>query len=133
MEILATEDGTAVLRPEKEGKTGKTTVTAKEPGGKTARLNVSVLIPVETLELTVRGKARPGGTVTCAASLQPRNAGNKSLEWSLDVGEEIASVNTRGQVRISRDAPEGTVLTVTCKALGAPEPVTASVRITTGE
>ena len=94
---------------------------------------MSILIPVETVELALKGTARPGGTVTCSAALQPRNAGNKNLEWSLDVGEEIAAVSARGQVKISRDAPAGTTITVTCKALGAPAPVISTIRIEVGE
>ena len=54
------------------------------------------------------------------------------MEWSLDVGEDIATVD-KGKVKISKDAPAGTVITVTCTALGVPEPVTATAQITVEE
>ena len=125
-EVTPAEDGTATVRPLKDG---KTTITVKEPGGKSAKVNVSVVAPVEAIELTVKGSVKPGATVTVSAALQPKNAGNKNVEWSLDVAEDIATINTKGQVKISKEAASGTKITVTCTALGAPEPVAASAEI----
>ena len=119
------ENGTASFKPLAEG---KTTVAVKEPGGKNAKLTVSVVDPVEDVELTVSGKTTPGGTVTVKETILPKTAGNKNVEWTLDVGEEIATVS-KGKVKISKDAPAGTVITVTCTALGAPEPVVRTVQI----
>ena len=75
------------------------------------------------------GNVKPGGSVTVTAVLQPKTAGNKNVEWSLDVGEDIATIDAKGKVKISKDAASGTKITVTCKALGAPEPVTATTVI----
>ena len=127
LEIEAAEDGTARIRPLAGG---KTTVTVKEPGGKNAKLNVSVVEPITEVVLTVKGKAQPGKAVTVTAALAPKNAGNKNLEWSLDVDESIASVDAKGKVTVSKTAPAGTVITVTCRALGAPEPVSATLEMT---
>ncbi|MBR2824381.1 MAG: Ig-like domain-containing protein [Clostridia bacterium] len=118
--------GTAVLRPVAAG---KTTVTVKEPGGKSAKLNVNVTDPVTGVTLSGSGKPAAGGTVTLKAALTPKSAGNKNVEWSLDVGEDVATVNEKGQVKISKDAPAGTVINVTCTALGAPTPVEAIMQI----
>ena len=118
-------NGTAVIRPLAAGKTA---VNVKEPGGKNAKLNVSVVAPVEDLELTVSGKTAPGGTVTVKETLLPKEAGNKNVEWSLDVGEDIATI-AKGKVKIAKNAPAGTVVTVTCTATGAPEPVVRTVQI----
>lgn len=126
VEIIDNGDGTAVLKPLKAG---KTTVAVKEPGGKNAKLNVSVVDPVESVELEVKGNAKAGGTVTVDAALQPKTAGNKNLEWSLDVGEDIATIDAKGKVKISKEAASGTKITVTCKALGAPEPIVATAVI----
>lgn len=126
VEITDNGDGTVSIKPLKAG---KTTVAVKEPGGKNAKLTISVVDPVESLELTVKGTAKAGGTVTVSAALQPKTAGNKNVEWSVDVGEDIATINEKGQVKISKDAPAGTKITVTCKALGAPEPITAATVI----
>ena len=127
VELTPGENGTAVLKPLAAGKTA---VTVSEPGGKNATVNVTVTDAVTAVELTAKGKSTPGGAVTVAAVLQPKTAGNKQLKWSLDVGEDIATVNEKGQVKISRTAPAGTVFHVTCTALGAPEPVSATVEIT---
>lgn len=126
IEITDNLDGTAAIKPLKAGKTA---VAVKEPGGKNAKLNVSVVDPVESVELTVKGNVKPGASVTVSAALQPKTAGNKNVEWSLDVGEDIATIDARGRVKISKAAASGTKITVTCKALGAPEPVTATTVI----
>ena len=127
IELTDNGDGTAAV---KALKAGQDTLTVAEPGGKKAAIKVSVVAPVESIELTVKGKAVPGGTVTVKETLTPKNAGNKTVEWSLDVDESIATVN-KGKVKVAKDVPAGTVITVTCTALGAPEPVSASAVITT--
>lgn len=129
-EMTAAEDGAVSL---KALKAGKTTVTVTEPGGKKAAVKVNVFVPVEDVELQVTGKQIPGGTVTVKTTISPKNAGKKDLEWSLDVGEDIATVNSKGQVKIAKTAPAGTAITVTCKALGAPEPVVKTVSFEVAE
>ena len=127
LEIEAGEDGTAKIRPLAGG---KTTVAVKEPGGKNAKLTVSVVDPVTEVALTAKGKAQAGKAVTLSAALSPKTAGNKELEWSLDVDESIATIDAKGKLKISKDAPAGTVITVTCTALGAPQPISATLKIT---
>ncbi len=126
VEMKIVEDGTAAF---KAIKAGKINVTVKELGGKNAILKVNVVEPVTDVTLTSKGKAAPGKTVTVSASIQPKKAGNKTLEWSVD-NEAAATINNKGQVKIAKDAEPGTVITVTCRALGAPEPVTAELQIT---
>ncbi len=127
VEVTDAGDGTASLRPLSAG---NTTVTVREPGGKTARLKVSVLEPVTGVEIKLKGNARAGGTVHAQAVLSPAAAGNRQVEWSLNVGEDVASVNKNGQIRLTKNVPADTVITVTCRALGAAEPVTASAELT---
>ena len=126
VEISSGENGTATVKPLAAG---KTVITVKEPGGKSAKVKISVLEPVESVKLKAKGEAIPGGTVTLTAALSPKKAGNKSLEWSVIAGEDVATINAEGQLKIGKTAPEGTVITVTCRALGAPEPVTAMMDI----
>ena len=109
---------------------GKTTVTVTEPGGKNTKLNVVVTEPVADIELAVKGSPKPGKTVTVSATLSPKNAGNKNVSWSVDVPESVASINSKGQLKISRDAEPGTVITVTCTAEGAPAPVVRTLAVT---
>ena len=124
VEITDNGDGTVSIKPVAAG---KISIDVKEPGGKKAKLAVNVVEPVTALTLTAKGAAKPGGNVTVSAATEPKNPGNKTLEWALNVGEDIAVINDKGQVKISKEAPLGTKITVTCKALGAPEPVAATI------
>ena len=126
VEITDHEDGTATVRPVGSGRSA---ITVTEPGGKRFNLNVNIVEPVTEVVLSGKETARPGNSVNVTAALSPRNAGNKTVEWSLDVGEDIATVNERGQIRISKEAPVGTKITVTCIATGAPEPVKSTFLI----
>ena len=126
VEITDVEDGVVSIKPMAAGKTA---IEVKEPGGKKAKLNVNVVDPVEAVELGAKGNAKPGGSVNMSVTLQPKQAGNKNVEWSLDVGEDIATINAKGQMKISKEAASGTKITVTCKALGAPQPVVATMEI----
>ena len=119
------ENGTAVFRPLAAG---KISVAVREPGGKNARLTVNVMEPVQGVELAVKGRPKPGSTVTVTYTITPKKAGNKNVEWSLDVGEDIATIS-KGRLKISKEAPVGTVITVTCTALGAPEPVVSGIQV----
>ena len=123
-------DGTATFRPVGRGSTA---VTVTESGGKKTKFMVCVVEPVKEVNLTVRGQSKPGNAMTVRAELLPKNVGNKQLEWSLDVGEEIATIDSDGVIRIAKTAPISTVMTVTCTALGAPEPVSATMQITVEE
>ena len=125
VEITDNKDGTATIKPLA---TGRTTMTATEPGGKKAELRVTVQEPVTELKLEAKEKSTPGGKVKVKATVGPKDAGNKKLEWSLDVEKDIATIKN-GEVRINKKAPSGTVITVTCTAAGAPEPVTSSIQI----
>ena len=120
VEITPMEDGMVSIKPLK---TGKTDIAIKEPGGKNAKLTVNVVAPVESVELKVNGKPKVGGKVSIAAALQPKNAGNKAVQWSLDVEADIATINEKGQLTIGKEVASGTKITVTCTALGAPVPI----------
>ena len=129
-EITDNGNGTATVRPLMPG---KGTLTVREPGGKAASVKITVLRPVEALALTQKGTPRPGGTVAFSVKLSPYNAGNRKVEWSVNVDESIASINNRGRLRIQKEAPVGTVIRVTCTAVGAPTPVSATAEVTVSE
>ena len=127
LEITAGEDGTASIRALAAGKFN---VAVKEPGGKNCQLKVSVVEPVTAVTLSVKGKSKPGQTVTIAAALEPKNPGNKALEWTTDADESVATINAKGQLKIAKEAQPGTEITVTCRALGAPEPIEEKITVT---
>ncbi len=118
-------DGSVTVSPLKAG---NTTITVKEPGGKSSKVNVRVVVPVTDLELKSTGNPVPGGTVNIKAVLTPGNAGIKDVEWTIDVEKDIATIS-KGIVRISKTAAPGTVITVSCKAVGAPIPVIKTMQI----
>jgi len=122
--ITPGDDGSAVFTPLAPG---STPVTIAAPNGKTARLNVRVVDPVQQVELALSGRPLPGGRVAVKAALLPQTAANRQLEWSLDVDESIASINDKGRISISSQAAPGTKIVVTCKALGAPDPVVSTL------
>lgn len=119
-------DGTAEVRAVGAG---NATVVVSA-GGKTAKIKVTVMDPVASVELSVKGIANPGKTVNVSAALLPQTARNKKVSWKVDVDESIASIDAKGRLKIAKEAAPGTVITVTCTAEGAPEPVTATVKVT---
>ncbi len=128
VEITDSGNGTVSIRALAAG---NTTINVQEPGGKKAHVKVSVMEPVTAVEINLSGKGKAGGKVKAEALLTPSNAGNKKVEWSLNVGEDVAVINSSGQIHLAKDVPAGTKIIVTCKALGAAEPLTASAEFTT--
>ena len=125
VEVTDLGDGTALVKPVNAG---SDTVIATEWRGKHEQIPVRVLIPVEKVNLRQGGRAIPGKTISIHVERIAVNADNKKVEWYLDVNEEIATVKN-GTVRISENTPVGTVITVTCVAVGAKEPVESSIQV----
>lgn len=127
-ELKDNGDGTAVLTPVMPG---TVTVTAAETAGKKAAVKITVTDkPVTSVEITMKGKAAPGKTVTLSAKLAPDRPARKDVSWSIDADSSIATIDARGQMKIAKDAPAGTVIRVTCTALGAAQPVEATMDLT---
>ncbi len=125
--LTVNPDGTATLRALAPG---KVKVTATEETGKKGSAVFTAAEPVTAVEITAKGKAEPGKTVTLTAATTPEKPARKDIEWSVDAGEDVAVINAMGQLKIAKTAAPGTVITVTCTALGAPEPVAATLQIT---
>ncbi len=126
VEITEVEDGMVSIKPLAAGKTD---IAVKEPGGKNAKLKVNVVAPVESVELKANGAAKAGGKVKIVATLSPKDVGNKTVQWSVDVGEDVAKIDDKGQLTIAKGVPSGTKITVTCTAVGAPNPVIGTIVI----
>lgn len=126
VDITDNGDGTAVVSLLAAGKT-EINIQA---GGKKTKVKVLCADPVTAAEIAVKGKCVPGGTVTCSAKLTPAKPAVPAVQWSVDVDESVAAIDEKGRLKIRKEAPAGTVIHVTCTALGAPEPVTATAEIT---
>ena len=109
----------------------KTSVTVTEPSGWHVRLPVSVIEPVTSVKLSVTSKAYVGGKCWIIAEFEPAKPENAAVEWTLNVGEDVATINRMGLLSVSKNVPKGTLITVYCKALGAPEPVIGSIDLIT--
>ena len=110
--------------------TGNGYLVVREPGGKAAQIALKAAIPVESVQLSWSGSARPGRSVNFSAKLLPLNAGIRTVSWSVDADEKTAVINRKGRLTIQPGAAAGTVIRVTCTANGAPVPVTATTEIT---
>ena len=84
-----------------------------------------LVAPAESIKIVRKGKAKPGSRVRYKATVEPAGAAQEVV-WAVDVGEDVATINERGEVLISKGAAVGTVITVTCRAVGAPEQVIAT-------
>ena len=110
---------------------GKATVQVKDAaGGKTAKLTVNVLEPVTAVEISGPETVKAGKTASYKAVLEPKKPGDKTVIWSVDADESIATVNKNGQVKVSKNAPSGTVITLTAQAQGSPKEVKDTFQIT---
>lgn len=109
--------------------TGTVTVTASI-GNKSAKSVITVGEPVTGLKITGKDTCKKGKTLALKAELTPKKPAVKTVEWSLDVDGSIATIDGKGKLKVKKDAPEGTKITVTCTAVGANEPVTASMVVT---
>lgn len=126
IEIKDRKDGSAVLTPLTPG---KVKVTVYEPKGKKANVEVIVKEPVTGLNLIVEDIVFPGGSTTIIPGISPDNASDTKLRWSLDVDDSIAVINKTGRLQINPRAEIGTIINVTCEALGAPSTLVSNLKL----
>ena len=101
-----------------------------EPGGKSTRFWVDVQMPVTSLDLSVRGTVKAGGMLQVYATILPKTASNRTVEWSVNVSKETAYITPQGMLKVHKGVAPGTQIQVTCTAVGAPEPLAAVITIT---
>lgn len=127
LEVTPADDGTAVVRCVGEG---PNSVKVTAPDGASVVVPVKVVTAVESLKLSRFGDAVPGGKVSYKTVLFPSRDTVNTVKWSLNVEADIAEINEKGVVTIRKETAPGTVITVTCQAIGAPEPVIATDEFT---
>lgn len=109
---------------------GKTVLTVKDPlTGKSSKATVTVLAPVTSIDVTGPETVKAGKTASYKAALEPKKDINKNVIWTVDVAESVATVNEKGQLKVAKDAPAGTVITLTAKAQGTENDITDTLRI----
>ena len=130
VEIQDHGDGTAAVLPLAAG---KATVRVQEAGGKKAEMKVTVRQPVTEVQVTTKGKPKPGASVQMSAKVLPEEAEDKRVVWAIDVDDTIAEITPRGKLKIRKATPVGTVIHVTCTANWGPQPVTGSLDLLVSE
>ena len=110
---------------------GITYVTVKDHrSGKTARVTVKVLKPVTSVAIEGKNTVKAGTTNYYKGITRPSKATNRSVEWSVDVDDSIAAINKNGQLTVKKNVASGTVITITCRALGTSLECVASIQVT---
>lgn len=105
---IASVDNTGKVTAIKEG---TATITAKA-GEKTAECQVTVCIPVTSIELDkTELSLEQGKTATLTATVKPDNATDKTVTWTSS-NSEIATVDNTGKVTVIKEG----VATITAKA-----------------
>ncbi len=128
LSVTDNRDTTATLRALGAG---KTTVTLKETASnRKVTANVTILEPVTELGIDGPDTLVPGRSAGYKAVIGPKNAGNKKVQWSIDADPGIASIQPGGQLKIGKETPSGTVITLTCTAEGAATPLVATKTVT---
>ncbi len=126
IDITDNGDGIATISPIKNG---KATLTVKA-NGKSRQIPIVCVDPVTAVEIVIKGKAMPGSTVYCSSVLTPSKPGIPTVEWDVDVDESIASIDYKGNLKISKNATVDSIIHISCTATGAPEPITAFYELT---
>lgn len=98
-------------------KAGKATLTVKA-GRVNAAVKVAVLQPVTAITLSCGQLASKGRTLHFNAEIEPKNAADKTLEWSVKAKNTSISIDQQGNLTIPEHIAPGTEITVRCRALG---------------
>lgn len=111
-------------------KAGKTTLTVAAGKAK-ATVSVTVLQPVTSVTLSCDQMPGAGRTLQIRAETEPKNAADKTLEWSVKAGYGTIKIDQNGRLTIPERVAPGTAVTVRCKALGTAGDVEAVLNLTT--
>ena len=111
-------------------KVGKATLTVNA-GSKKATVNVTVLQPVTSVAISCEQLASAGRTLQFKAVAEPKNAADKTLEWSVKAKYATIKIDQNGRLTIPENIAPGIEITVRCRALGAGGEVEAVRTLTT--
>lgn len=93
---------------------GTVTITCQALDGsnKKATCKVTVKIPVESIEITGPTTIAPGGSATYKATVSPKTASNKKVDWVLVSGPRGTTVSTSGKLTVPTYASYGSTITL---------------------
>lgn len=94
------------------------TATAQDGSKKSAKVKITVVNMVKSIEVTGQSSIAKGSRAKFKAAVEPSNASNKKVEWELDGTYTGVSINqSTGQVTVSADAKPGQEVKVKATAL----------------
>ena len=99
-------DGTVELKG-----TGTVTVTAAV-GKVKGSVKLSVVRYVESITVPEGGTVAAGKSVTFTATVEPANASNKTLNWSLEEGDELYATLSKGKLTAAKTLASPRTVTV---------------------
>lgn len=108
--ITAVSPGKAVIK-----------ATSNDGSGKSASYNVTVVAPVTAITISGFSKVAAGKTITLTAKVEPENASNKKVNWTISGGGNLVSISkSSGKITAKKGAVgQYTVTAVAADGLGA--------------
>lgn len=94
----------------------KITAYAQEGSDKKFTINVTVKQPVTQIDITGEKETKAGKTIQLSKKVWPENATNKKVKWSVVTDTKEVTVDQKGKVTVSQNAPNG-IYEIKCKAL----------------
>ena len=98
-------------------KAGRTTLSVMSGKIRTT-VKVTVLQPVTSVTLECDQLPAAGRTIRFKAVTEPKNAADKTVEWSVEAKLGAIRIDQDGSLKIPEKIAPGTEITVRCKALG---------------
>lgn len=124
-ESIATVSRKGVVTAKKDG---TVTITASSPDGPKKDIKIKVIKPVEVEKVTVtpdKVTLKKGKTAIAKASIEPKNAANKTITWS-STDNTVATVDKTGKIKAKKVGKT----TVTAQSANGKK---ASIVVTVGE
>lgn len=97
--------------------TANITCMSLDGSGKKAQCKVTVLVPVESIEITGQGSIPSGTSATYKAVISPTSASNKKVTWSLSYAASGVSIDSKsGKVTVAKWVPAETIFCIRATA-----------------
>jgi len=114
----ATVDENGLVTAIQAGKTVTITATAADGSGKSAKVTIKTVQPMEAVTLSGSSVAAAGKTISLSAQIYPENTTNKKLNWYIVDGDalvaknDLASISSSGKLKVGKEIEDGETITV---------------------
>lgn len=121
--LTVNEDGSVTVIPLSPG---TTRVSAAADSGVRASVTVTVPKMISRIRIVGNEYVRKGETLQLTAKVDGRTAEAHEVLWSVNVSEDIATINSNGVLRPGKNCPIGALVVVTCRPRSADADVYAT-------